>query len=34
MIVGWLAARPELPVHGHLPEVIADAEAACHRYLG
>lgn len=26
MIVGWLAARPEVPAYPHFPQVVADAE--------
>jgi len=33
MIVGWLAARPELPAYVHLPDVIEGAVTASDRYL-
>ena len=33
MIVGWLNARPELPVYKYFPLVIQDAERAAHNLL-
>ncbi len=34
MIVGWLDARRELPIHAFFPELVAQAERMATRYLG
>lgn len=33
MIVGWLDARRELPIHEFFPDLVAQAELAAERYL-
>ena len=34
MIVGWLDARPEVPIYEFFPELAAQSEAQARRYLG
>lgn len=33
MVIGWLDARPELPVYEHFGDLVAQAERMTQRYL-